>query len=273
MKITSIRRAFTLVELLVVIAIIGVLMGLTLPAIQAVRASARQTTCLNNEKQIAAAAIAHDSTQGYLPYYRFFYREKNNTLQSVPVSWVVPLLPHLGETALWNQWENGTATYNKLSYLICPDTPDRKTLAAGLTYGANCGYSGTEADGGGVYAFQLGAFVRDPKTNKKSMISKMKDGASYTALASECLSITQWQAAERSANGILWSASATNSNFPSSNHPQKGFNMVFADGSGRYFNKSLKYLTYCQLMAPDDSKASKYQSNLNQAMDTKIFGK
>ncbi len=272
MKITSIRRAFTLVELLVVIAIMGVLMGLTLPAIQAVRASARQTTCLNNEKQIAAAAIAHDSTQGYLPYYRFYYLSSGT---QVPVSWVVPLLPHLGETALWNQWEKGSPTYNKLSYLICPDTPDRKTLAAGLTYGANCGCSaqGAEADGGGVYAFQLGAFVRDPKTNKKSMISKMKDGASYTALASENVSINNWQPAERTANGILWAQSPTTNNFPSSFHPQKGFNMVFADGSGRYFNKSLKYLTYCQLMAPDDSKASKYNGSMKDAMDTKVFGK
>lgn len=270
MKITSIRRAFTLVELLVVIAIIGVLMGLTIPAVQAVRAAARQATCLNNEKQIVTAARAHDSTLGYLPYYRYFYR---NNGSAVSVSWVVPLLPHMGESALWTQWENGSATYNKLSYLICPDTPERKNLSAGLSYGANCGYSGTEADTGGVYAFQLGALVRDPKNNKKSMVSKMKDGASYTTLASECLSITSWEAAERSANGILWHASQNASNFPSSNHSQKGFNMVFADGSGRYFNKNLNYLTYSQLMAPDDSKAAKYNSNLNNAMDTKIFGK
>lgn len=270
MKNTSFRRAFTLVELLVVISIIGVLMGLTLPAIQSVRAASRQTTCLNNQKQIATAAITHDSTQGYLPYYRYFYRS-NGT--QVPVSWVVPLLPHLGETALWTQWENGTASYNKLQFLICPDTPEKRLVIGGLSYGANCGYTGTEADTGGVYAFQLGAFVRDPKTNKKSIIGKMKDGASYTILASENLDITTWQPNERTANGILWAPSAKTNNFPSSFHPQKGFNMVFADGSGRYFNKSLKYLTYSQLMAPDDSKAAKYNGSLNDAMDTKIFGK
>ncbi|MBR0191979.1 MAG: DUF1559 domain-containing protein [Thermoguttaceae bacterium] len=270
MKTTSIRRAFTLVELLVVIAIMGVLIGLTIPAVQSVRAAARQTTCLNNEKQIATAAIAHNSTIGYLPYYRYYYRNNGSQLS---VSWVIPLLPQLGETPLWNQWDNGTVTYKSLKCMICPDTPEKKVVLAGLSYGANCGYSGTENDAGGVYAFQLGAFVRDPKINKRSMIGKMKDGSSYTVLASENLSINNWQPAERTANGILWASSETTNNYPSSYHPQKGFNMVFADGSGRYINKDLNYLTYCQLMAPDDGKAAKYNSSLTNPMDVKKLGK
>ena len=62
------RRGFTLIELLVVISIIAVLAGMLLPAIGAVRDSAKQSLCMNQQRQTMMAILTYaDEADGMLP--------------------------------------------------------------------------------------------------------------------------------------------------------------------------------------------------------------
>ena len=61
------NRGFTIVELLVVIAIIGVLIALTIPAVQSAREAARRLQCSNHLKQIGLAVHNFSDARKGLP--------------------------------------------------------------------------------------------------------------------------------------------------------------------------------------------------------------
>jgi prepilin-type N-terminal cleavage/methylation domain-containing protein len=100
---------FTLIELLVILTIIGVLIALTLPAVQAARESSRRSWCANNLRQIGVALHQYELAIGSLPpgrtvLYDPRYSGSNPpcTSTNIDKSIFVSILPWLEQNALYN---------------------------------------------------------------------------------------------------------------------------------------------------------------------------
>jgi len=89
-------RGFTLVELLVVIAIIGVLIGMSLPAMQNMRELSRRSNCEQNLVRISLALSAYASRNAHYPVGTF---AASGPIKSEPVgyhhNWLEGLMPML----------------------------------------------------------------------------------------------------------------------------------------------------------------------------------
>jgi prepilin-type N-terminal cleavage/methylation domain-containing protein len=99
-------RAFTLVELLVVIAIIGILMSMTLPAIQSAREAGRKTQCRNNVRNLAMGCTSHLEANKYFPTGGWGWGWAGDPDRGFgmrqPGGWIFSILPYIEETTLAN---------------------------------------------------------------------------------------------------------------------------------------------------------------------------
>jgi prepilin-type N-terminal cleavage/methylation domain-containing protein/prepilin-type processing-associated H-X9-DG protein len=121
------RSGFTLIELLVVIAIIAILIGLLVPAVQKVRASAAQIKCANNLKQIGLALHNYLDVNKTLPPNGVFTYTGTAMAQPSPWSALARILPYIEQENLYRNIDLNTSystqpgvTSKRIATFLCP---------------------------------------------------------------------------------------------------------------------------------------------------------
>ncbi len=151
------RQGFTVVELLVSIGIIALLVGLTVPAVQAARASARTAQCRSQLKQIILAISNYESTWGVVPGQR----------------WRKAIAPHLEQ----HESVNSTSLHS------CPSDPlsDHHELINGRSY--------LISDGTGPGRVHHGRYISDGYVMgaEGGSLANISDGLSQTTAVAERL--------------------------------------------------------------------------------------
>ena len=132
------HHAFTLVELLVVITIIGIIMGLTLPALNAARESARVLQCKNHLKQLGTACWTHNAEQLTLPSGGWgceFAGDPDRGFRELqPGGWLYNILPYMDNRAL-HDMPGPDRMKTPVSEYHCPSK--RKPIQYPFSHGGN----------------------------------------------------------------------------------------------------------------------------------------
>jgi prepilin-type N-terminal cleavage/methylation domain-containing protein len=187
------RVGFTLIELLVVIAIIGVVVALTLPAVQSAREAARRTQCENNLKQIGLALGSYLTLGEAFPIGYIAW--PNAPGGAAPGwAWSAAVLPQLEQGPIYNALNtnlpidlpaNATVRTSTLAIDVCPSDRNNGAfrVASQLTGGPIDAETTSYAANGGTAdaARPNGTFLMNKSVRPKDV----KDGMSNTFAAGE----------------------------------------------------------------------------------------
>jgi len=196
-------HGFSIVELLVVIGILGVLAGLTIPAVQAAREASRRAQCKSNLRQLVLATQAFESAEGGLPTSQFWGRPFNASHPDKIFSLHCLLLPYLEQGNLYNDMNfslpsgtietlllfHRTAATHRLSVFMCPaEVHYQIDPLAPVSYRACTGNGEMKKRNGLIYTLDDGLFValdsiREP--TEVLPLSAVHDGLSNTLAFSE----------------------------------------------------------------------------------------
>lgn len=178
---------FTLVEMLVVIVMIGVLIGMSLPALTAIRESARRSQCNMRLLKIGQAMEDYVAVYGALPAGT---REPVGPIQNRPVgfhqAWTVQLLPYLEQPAAVANLDHAASVYDPrnaqvrryaMADFVCPSAPDLGSAAWPAS-----SYAGSHHDREApIDADNNGLLFR----NSAVRYEQIGDGRAYTLLVGE----------------------------------------------------------------------------------------
>ena len=289
------RRAFTVVELLVVIAIIGVLMALLLPAVQAVRESARRTQCMNNLKQIGTGSLAHNTQwERYPNAGDGWWLGRGKATSGAPYTAVrqdwgafYQILPFIEQKNVYENPVDTEVAAAVIKIYFCPTRRKPQALMStqsgmpdgmrgAIDYAGNGGFGGRT--GSDIFPnsdsfIQQNGIIIPRLNNEKITTETIKDGASNTVMFAERNynrkgNSQNWDENNGYINGwdwdtIRWSYQKPMPDRNDSSYyclqfggPHPGvFVVVMADGSVKPINYEISELVFRQLTIRNDGKA------------------
>ncbi|HOV21631.1 MAG TPA: DUF1559 domain-containing protein [bacterium] len=156
-----------MIELLVVIAIIAILAAMLLPALSQAREKARQTSCMNNLKQLGLAVQMY--ANDYDDWLPLAVNSGGYFVWSC--TWVGELMPYLGAPAgqgyeVWSGW-TAKVPRNIKKLFICPSGEKERVISVGgVSGGPNYGYNSWVGRYGDVYQYPSNSRYCPKKLNR-----------------------------------------------------------------------------------------------------------